>query len=112
MSVMQSATTIVTSVVMPSIIQAIKSGAMGSNEARWVAIAMSAVCGVLAAMADGMPGDPSAWVSSILACVGGVQVAYSAFKSVGVTDRWLDALLAADDPKGGEQAWTTRPSRS
>ena len=28
------------------------------------------------------------------AAVGGVQVAYAAFRSVGITDKWLDALLA------------------
>lgn len=43
--------------------------------------------------------DPSAWVTSIFACVGGVQVAYAAFKSVGITDKWLDALLALGDIK-------------
>ena len=36
---------------------------------------------------------------SIFACVGGVQVAYAAFKSVGITDKWLDALLALGDIK-------------
>ena len=33
------------------------------------------------------------------AAVGGVQVAYAAFKSVGITDKWLDALLALGDIK-------------
>ena len=40
-----------------------------------------------------------AWVTAIFACVGGVQVAYAAFKAVGVTDKWLDALLAMGTPK-------------
>ena len=50
-------------------------------------------------MAGGMPTDPTAWVTSVFAAVGGVQVAYAAFKAVGVTDKWLDALLAMGTPK-------------
>ena len=50
-------------------------------------------------MANGIPTDPGAWVTAIFACVGGVQVAYAAFKAVGVTDKWLDALLAMGAPK-------------
>ena len=50
-------------------------------------------------MANGAPADPGAWVTSIFACVGGVQVAYAAFKSVGITDKWLDALLALGEIK-------------
>ena len=50
-------------------------------------------------MAGGMPTDASAWVTSIFACVGGVQVAYASFKAVGVTDKWLDALLALGEVK-------------
>ena len=45
-------------------------------------------------MAGGIPADPSAWVTSIFAAVGGVQVAYAVFWSVGITDKWLDSLLA------------------
>ena len=50
-------------------------------------------------MSGGVPTEPSAWVTSIFASVGGVQVAYAAFKSVGITDKWLDALLALGDIK-------------
>lgn len=50
-------------------------------------------------MANGIPTDPSAWVTSIFACVGGVQVAYAAFKAVGITSKWLDSLLALGDVK-------------
>ena len=69
------------------------------NLKRLLAIAVSALCGALTAMAGGMPTDASAWVTSIFAAVGGVQVAYAAFKAVGVTDKWLDALLAMGTPK-------------
>ena len=95
----QAGHTVLTVLVVPYIVQAIKTKAMTGNAARWTAIAVSALCGALTAMANGMPADPGAWVTSIFACVGGVQVAYAAFKTVGVTDKWLDALLALGDIK-------------
>ena len=41
----------------------------------------------------GVPADPGAWVTCAFAVVGGVQAAYTLFKSVGFTSKWLDALL-------------------
>lgn len=99
MNEIQAGLTVCTVLVVPYIVQAIKSKAMTGNMARWIAIAVSALCGALTAMAGGMPTDASAWVTSIFACVGGVQVAYAAFKTVGVTDKCLDALLALGDIK-------------
>lgn len=98
MTDIQAGLTVLTVLVVPYIVQAIKTKAMTGNVARWTAIAVSALCGALTAMA-GMPTDPTAWVTSIFAAVGGVQVAYAAFKAVGVTDKWLDALLAMGTPK-------------
>ena len=92
MTEIQAGLTVATVLVVPYIVQAIKTKAMTGGVARWTAIAVSA-------MAGGVPTDPSAWVTSIFACVGGVQVAYAAFKSVGITDKWLDALLALGDIK-------------
>ena len=94
MTEIQAGLTVATALVVPYIVQAIKTKAMTGNAARWIAIAASALCGALTAMAGGIPAAPSAWVTSIFAAVGGVQVAYAAFKSVGITDKWLDALLA------------------
>lgn len=99
MSAIQAALTVVTVIVVPYLVQTIKTQAMSGNAARWVAIAVSALCGALTAMANGIPTDPSAWVTSIFACVGGVQVAYAAFKAVGITSKWLDSLLALGDVK-------------
>jgi hypothetical protein len=99
MTEIQACLTVVSVVVVPYIVQAIKTKAMTGNAARWTAIAVSALCGALTAMANGAPADPGAWVTSVFACVGGVQVAYAAFKSVGITDKWLDALLALGDIK-------------
>lgn len=100
MTEIQAGLTVCTVLVVPYIVQAIKSKAMGGNTARWLAIAVSALCGALTAMSGGIPTEPSALVTSIFAAVGGVQVAYAAFKSVGITDKWLDALLALGEVKG------------
>ena len=61
MSAIQAALTVVTVLVVPYLVQAIKTQAMSGNAARWVAIAVSALCGALTAMANGIPTDPSAW---------------------------------------------------
>ena len=82
MNEIQAGLTVCTVLVVPYIVQAIKSKAMTGNMARWIAIAVSALCGALTAMAGGMPTDASAWVTT-----------------VGVTDKWLDALLALGDIK-------------
>lgn len=100
MTMIQAGLTVATVLVVPYIVQAIKTKAMTGNVARWTAIAVSAGCGALTAMSGGSPEpNPSQWVTSIFAAVGGVQVAYAAFKSVGITDKWLDALLALGDIK-------------
>ena len=39
-----------------------------------------------------MPDGPGAWLACVMSTVGGVQVAYAAYKSAGVTSKWLDAL--------------------
>lgn len=99
MTEIQASLTVVTVLVVPYIVQAIKTQAMSGNTARWIAIAASVLAGALTAMVGGIPTDPASWVTSIFAAVGGVQVAYAAFKSVGITDKWLDALLALGDIK-------------
>lgn len=99
MTEIQASLTVVTVLVVPYIVQAIKTQAMSGNAARWIAIAASVLAGALTAMAGGIPTDPASWVTSIFAAVGGVQVAYAAFKSVGVTSKWLDSLLELGDVK-------------
>lgn len=93
MTTIQAALTIASVLVVPYIVQAIKTEAMGGAAARWIAIGVSVACGVLTGFAAGVPAEAGAWVTCIFSIVGGVQVAYAAFKSVGVTSRWLDALL-------------------
>ena len=80
-------------VIIPFLTNAIKTKAMSGNVARWVAIVVSIIGGVIVGLVGGVPTIPEAWLTTIFAVVGGVQVSYSAFKSVGITNAWLDALL-------------------
>lgn len=93
MSTIQAIATLVSALLIPWLVQLIKTKTMSSEVARWVALAVSLVAGVLTGLAAGIPATAGDWVTCILAVVGGIQVAYSAFKAVGVTNAWLDALL-------------------
>lgn len=100
MTWMQMASVLVASVVTPFVVNAIKTKAMSGNVARWTAITVSIVAGIIAGFAGGIPATPQAWLTCVFAAVGGVQVAYSAFKAVGVTDKWLDSLQAIGSADG------------
>ena len=99
MTVMQVIAAIVVVVVLPFLVNAIKTKAMSGNVARWVAIVASIVGGVIVGFVGGMPTTPEGWLTTVFAVVGGVQVAYSAFKSVGITNAWLEALLNVNTDK-------------
>lgn len=93
MTEMQAVSTIVLSLIVPFAVQLIKTEAMSGTAARVLALACSALAGVVTGFVGGIPADPGAWVTAIFATVGGVQAAYTLFKGVGVTSKWLDALL-------------------
>ena len=76
MTEMQAIAAIVLSSAVPFAVQLIKTEAMTGK-----------------AFVGGVPADPGAWVTCAFAVVGGVQAAYTLFKSVGITSKWLDALL-------------------
>ncbi|MEK0215847.1 hypothetical protein [Bifidobacterium mongoliense] len=93
MTIMQTITAIVSALIVPFLVQAIKTHAMSGNIARFVSILVSLLAGVATGFVGGLPAEPGAWMTCIFAVVGGVQTAYAAFRAVGVTSRWLDALL-------------------
>lgn len=93
MAVMEAVAAIVAVVIIPFLVNAIKTSAMTGNVARWVAIIVSVIGGIIVGLMGGMPTTPEAWLTTVFAIVGGVQFAYSAFKSVGITNAWLEALL-------------------
>lgn len=93
MTIMQAGAAIVLSLVVPFAVQLIKTEAMTGTAARVLALGCSLLAGVVTGFVGGMPADPGAWVTCAFAVVGGVQAAYTLFKSVGITSKWLDALL-------------------
>lgn len=83
--------TIVVCVVIPYVVNLCKNQTWSSNVKRWLAIAFSIIGGLAVGFISGAP-TPETFVTWVLAVIGGVQIAYAAFKSVGVTSGWLDAL--------------------
>lgn len=102
MTGIQAVAAVVLSVVVPFIVQAIKTEALTGNAARIIALAASVVAGVVTSLVGGIPTEPAGWVTCIFALIGGVQTAYTLFKGVGITSKWLDALLALGDLGGGD----------
>lgn len=92
MTVMEAVVIVITILVIPYVVQLIKREAIKDNKARWLAICISLAAGIAAGLIGGIPVTTSAWVTCIFTVIGGVQVAYAAFKSVGITSKWLDAL--------------------
>lgn len=83
--------TVIICVVIPYVVNLCKQSTWSANVKRWVAIAFSLIAGVAMALFSGAP-TPETFVTWVLSVVGGVQIAYAAFKAVGVTSGWLDAL--------------------
>lgn len=90
---------VITAIVVPYVVALIRNETVTGTAARWLAIGVSVVAGVVAGLIGGIPATAGAWVTCLFAAIGGVQVAYTAFRSVGVTSGWLDALM---DVKRGE----------
>lgn len=93
MTTSQLVATIVSILIVPFLVQAIKTEAMTGNVARWAGIGVSVAAGIITGFAGGVPANAGDWATCIFAVVGGVQLTYTAFKSVGITSKWLDALL-------------------
>lgn len=85
---------LITAIVVPYIVQLIKTNAITGKKALWLAIGISIAAGVVTAFIGGVPQTPAEVITCILAAIGAVQLAYAAFKSVGVTCKALDALYA------------------
>ena len=92
-SIATALASLVSVIVVPFLVQAIRTHAMSGNVSRFVAIAVSILAGVVTGFVGGVPSTAQAWLTVVFAVVGGIQVAYSAFRAVGVTSAWLDALL-------------------
>lgn len=78
-------------VLLPFFVNLCTTGAVSSNAKRWIVIIISILVGLATGITAGLP-TPETLVTWVLACLGGVQLAYSAFKAIGITNTWLDAL--------------------
>lgn len=83
--------TLIVVVVLPFFVNLCTTGAISSNVKRWIVIVVSLLVGIATGVLSGFP-TPETLVTWVLACIGGVQVAYSAFKAIGLTNTWLEAL--------------------
>ena len=83
--------TLIICVVLPYVVNLCKKASWSTNAKRWIAIVLSFVVGIATGLLAGLP-TAETFVTWVLAVIGGTQVAYSAFKSIGVTSGWLDAL--------------------
>lgn len=88
--------TLFTILILPFVVELIKNESISKNAARWLAIIISVAFGLIGAFVNGIPMDPPSVLTFILAFVGGVQIAYSSFKALGITNKWLDSLLAVN----------------
>jgi hypothetical protein len=102
MTTVQLIATLISAIIVPYIVQAIKTHALSGNVARFISIGVSLLAGLATGFIAGIPDDPAAWLTCVFAVIGGVQIAYSAFKAVGITSAWLDALLDIGSPKTTE----------
>lgn len=93
MTAIEAIALLVTALVVPYVVALIRNEAITGERARWLAVGVSVLAGIVAGLVGGIPTTIGAWVTCIFAAVGGVQVAYTAFRSIGITSRWLDALM-------------------
>lgn len=93
MTIMEAIALVVTALVVPYVVALIRNEAITGNRARWLAVGVSVLAGIVAAFVGGVPASPADVVACVFAAVGGTQVAYTTFRSVGVTSKWLTALM-------------------
>lgn len=91
MDLMVPIATLIVCVVLPYVVNICKKVEWSTSTKRWFAIGFSVLAGIATGVLTGVP-TAETLVTWVLAVIGGTQVAYSAFKSIGVTSTWLDAL--------------------
>lgn len=88
---LQSLALVFTAIVLPFFISLLSQVDWDSSKKRVLAIIVSIIAGIAESVVFGVP-TPETFVQWSFAVVGGVQMAYTAFKSIGVTSVMLDAL--------------------
>lgn len=83
--------TLIVVVVLPFLVNLCTTEEISSNAKRWIVIVCSLAVGIATGLISGLP-TAETLVTWVLAVIGGVQLAYSAFKAIGLTNGWLEAL--------------------
>lgn len=94
MTPMEAIALALTAIVIPYVVALIKGKTITGNAARWLAIGLSVLAGIVVAFVAGVPETPGELILCIFSAIGAVQAAYSIFKEVGITCNWLEALSA------------------
>ena len=70
MNGIEAITLLVTALVVPYVVALIKNKTLTGNKARWIAIGVSVLAGVVTAFVSGIPADPIAGITCIVAAIG------------------------------------------
>ena len=98
----QAIAALVISIALPFIVNLCAKSSWSKETKRGVAIVGALAAGAATGVMLGVP-TPESLLTWAFAIVGGVQTAYAAFKSIGVTSNALDALEAIEPGNTKEQ---------
>lgn len=99
MGIAEGLSLLVAAIIVPYVVALIRSKAVTGKKAMWLAICVSFIAGIVAGLVGGIPTSFGEVVGSIVAAVGGTQIAYATFRSIGITNKWLDALMEVGTKK-------------
>lgn len=92
MTIIELIATVIAGVAIPYVVALIKGQTIAGEKARWLAIGLSILSGVVVAFIAGIPTTPDQVLLCIFSAIGAMQAAYAVFQGVGITCGWLDAL--------------------
>jgi len=85
---------VVMTVLLPFVVSAIARRSWSGRAKSWLALGLSMLVGVLGGFAAGVQLTPETIGIFTITVYGGVKLAYEVFRSIGITNSWLDDLLA------------------
>ena len=83
----------VLTVLLPFVVALIARMEWSSNAKSWLATGLALVVGVAAVLTTDIAITPENLALVVAVVRGGVQIVYDLFRNVGITSKWLDALL-------------------
>lgn len=92
--IINQAAALVIAVVLPFVIALLQGETWSANVKNWIAIAICALTGAAYMVTSGIAITPENITAVVMVFVGGTQIAYRAFKGIGITSKFLDALTS------------------